>query len=58
MPPVADDDAMVENIIHKKAAAAGIVHDTSPSDIGTEFIDLNGFAVLTIDQLNCVLPAT
>jgi hypothetical protein len=29
MPPVEDDDALVGIIIHEKAAAAGVVHDTS-----------------------------
>jgi hypothetical protein len=58
MPPVEDDDALVGNIIHEKAAAAGAVHDSSPSPIGTEFIDLKGFAVRSIDQVNCVLAAT
>jgi hypothetical protein len=29
MPPVAGDDALVGNIIHEKAAAAGVAHDTS-----------------------------
>jgi hypothetical protein len=58
MPPVEDDDALVGNIIHEKAAAAGVVHDTSPSPIGTEFIDLKGFAVRSIDQGDGVLAAT
>jgi len=58
MPPVEDDDALVGNIIHEKATPAGVVHDTSPSHIGTEFIHLNGFAVPSIDQGNCVLAAT
>ena len=58
MPPVEDDDALVGNIIHEKAAAAGVVHGTSPLPIGTEFIDLNSFAVPGIDQGNCVLAAT
>ena len=58
MPPVEDDDALFGNIIHEKAAAAGVVHDTSPSPIGTKLVDLERFAVRSIDQRNGVLAAT
>ena len=58
MPPVEDDDVLVGNIIDEKAAAAGSYMTHSLLAIGTELIDLKGFAVPSIDQGNCVLAAT
>jgi hypothetical protein len=57
MPPLEDDDALVGNIIDEKAAAAGSYMTHHLLVIGTEFIDLKGFAVRSIDQVNGVLAA-
>jgi hypothetical protein len=56
-PPLEDDDALVGNIIDEKAAAAGPYLTHHLLVIGTEFIDLKGFAVRSIDQVNGVLAA-
>jgi hypothetical protein len=58
MPPLEDGDALVGNVIDEKAAAAGSYMTRNLLAIGTEFVDLKGSAVRSIDQRNGVLAAT
>jgi len=54
--PFAQPDSRKKNREPTEAAPDGSF--MTPSVVGTELIDLNGFVVTGIDQGNCVLAAT